>query len=69
MTADFVPGRAAFAAVFGAGTNLVFFDGLDDAGFFVDFDMVVSRDMEPTIGPPTTQSPQFAGCDHSSGWV
>ena len=69
MTADFVPGRAAFAAVFGVGTNLVFFNGLDDAGFFVDFDMVVSRVLESTLGSPTTQIPRFAGCYHSSGWL
>ncbi len=69
MTADFVPGRAAFAAVFGADTNLVFFNGLDDAGFFVDFGMVVSGVRESTIGSPTTQSPRFAGCYHSSGWL
>ena len=69
MTADFVPGRAAFAVIVGTGVNLVFFDGLDDAGFFIDFDMVVSRVPEPTIGSPTTQSPRFAGCYHSSGWL
>ncbi len=69
ITDDFVPGRAAFAAAFSAGANLVFFDGLDAAAFFVDFDMVVSRVPEPTIGSPTTQGPRFAGCYHSSGWL
>ncbi len=69
MTADFVPGRAALAAVFGAGANLVFLHGLEDADFFAGFGMVVSCVKEPKIGSPTTQSPRCAGCYHSSGWL
>lgn len=61
MTADFVPGRAAFAAAFGAGVILIFLDGLEDPDFFAGFGMVVSRVREPIIGSPTTQSPQSAG--------
>ena len=69
MTADFVPGRAAFAAAFGAGVILIFLDGLEDPDFFAGFCMVVSRILEPTIGSPTTQSPRCAGRYHSSGWL
>ena len=61
---DFVPGRAAFVATRGAGLVLAFLDSFGDAFFFIDFDMVVFPVLEPTIGAPTTQSPQFAGCHH-----
>ena len=61
MTADFVSGRMALAAAFGAGVNVVFLEGLEDADFFAGLGIVVSRVREPIIGSPTTQSPQSAG--------
>ena len=75
ITDDFVPGRAGFVGVLGAGNDLAFLSDLDGADFFMDLDdavfvadfaMVVSRFMEPTIGSPTTRSPHSAGY-HFSG--
>jgi len=67
MASDFVPDRAVFAAPRDAGIDFDFFDGFDVTLFFTDFGMMVFRVPEPTIGSPTTQSPQSASYRQSGG--
>lgn len=62
MTCDFVFGRDVFVTTPGTGLDLVFFDRLVGTNFLDGFGMGVSFAKEPTIGAPTTQSPQFTGC-------
>lgn len=61
MDADLVSVRVGRVAVREAVLGLAFLEDLRELGFFVGFGMAVSCIHGARCGPPTTQSPQFAG--------